>query len=84
MFPGVVDIEIRDVPDDVRDRLTARAALLGESLEEYLLRLLTEEALVPTNAEVIARVRAVGGGTHVAPGHGADAVHEARREAGRE
>ena len=31
-----VQITIRDVPDNVRDELAARAALQGKSMQEYL------------------------------------------------
>jgi plasmid stability protein len=31
-----VQITIRDVPDEVRDELAARAALQGKSMQEYL------------------------------------------------
>jgi plasmid stability protein len=32
----MVAITIRDIPDDVRDELAARAARSGKSLQEYL------------------------------------------------
>lgn len=31
-----IQINIRDVPDEVRDELAARAALQGKSMQEYL------------------------------------------------
>ncbi|ORW18379.1 FitA-like ribbon-helix-helix domain-containing protein [Mycobacterium palustre] len=54
----MVAITIRDVPDDVRDELAARAALSGQSLQEYLRRLLVTTAEKPTVRGVIARARA--------------------------
>jgi hypothetical protein len=39
-----VSITIRDVPDDVLDELTARAARAGESLQAYLRARLIESA----------------------------------------
>jgi antitoxin FitA len=53
-----VAITIRNVPDDVRDELAARAARAGRSLQEYLLRELVELAVRPTADEVVARARA--------------------------
>ena len=53
-----VTITIRDVPDDVRDELAARAARAGQSLQEYLRGMLVESAARPPVADVIARARA--------------------------
>ena len=33
-----IQINIRDVPEKVRDELAARAALQGKSMQEFLLR----------------------------------------------
>lgn len=52
-----VAITIRNVPDDVRDVLAARAAGAGQSLQEYLRAHLVEAAARPSVAEVIARAR---------------------------
>lgn len=54
----MVAITVRDVPDDVRDELAARAARAGQSLQEYLRGLLLATASKPTVADVIARARA--------------------------
>lgn len=53
-----VAITIRDVPQDVRDELAARAARSGKSMQEYLRGLLVERAARPSAADVIARARA--------------------------
>lgn len=52
-----VSITIRDVPDEVRDALAARAARAGQSLQEHLRRELIELAARPTVAEVVERAR---------------------------
>lgn len=52
-----VAITVRDVPDDVRDELAARAAHAGMSLQEYLRGLLLETASRPSVGDVIARAR---------------------------
>jgi plasmid stability protein len=53
-----IAITIRDVPDNVRDELAARAARAHQSLQEYLRTMLIETAARPTVADVIARARA--------------------------
>lgn len=53
-----VAITIRNVPEDVRDILAARAARQGRSLQEFLLGELRDAAAKPTVDEVITRARA--------------------------
>ena len=53
-----VAITVRDVPDDVRDELAARAARAGKSLQEYLRAMLIEATARQPVADVIARARA--------------------------
>ena len=77
-------LQIRDVPDDVRDRLAAKAKARGQSLQAYLLELVTGDAQRLSNIEIITRLRASGGGSHLAPGEAAETIRAARREAGRE
>ena len=50
-------ITIRDVADDVRDELAARAALSGRSLQEYLRAQLVELARRPDPDVLLARIR---------------------------
>ncbi len=52
-----ISITIRDVPDDTRDELAARAARSGRSLQEYLRAELVELARHPDGAALMARVR---------------------------
>jgi antitoxin FitA len=58
-----VAITVRDVPDEVRDELAARAARAGKSLQEYLRGMLIDSASRPPVADVIARARARVGAT---------------------
>lgn len=51
-------VQIRNVPEETRRELKARAAARGVSLNDLLLDLLVEEAARPTVAEVLARARA--------------------------
>jgi plasmid stability protein len=53
-----VSITIRDVPDDVRDELAARAARTGRSLQEHLRATLIEVARRPSAEGLMAQVRA--------------------------
>ena len=52
-----IAITIRDVPDDVRDELAARAARAHQSLQEYLRSMLIDSTARPPVADVIARAR---------------------------
>ncbi len=54
----MVAITIRDVPDDARDVLAARASRSGKSLQEYLRGPLIAAASPPSVDDVIARARA--------------------------
>ncbi|GAA1800962.1 FitA-like ribbon-helix-helix domain-containing protein [Agromyces neolithicus] len=52
-----VTITVRAVPDAVRDTLAARAALAGQSLQEYLSAQLVALAEKPSPIEALARAR---------------------------
>lgn len=53
----MVALTIRNVPDEVRDELAARAARSGRSLQEYLAAALTELASRPAVEDVLVRAR---------------------------
>lgn len=53
----VSSIQIRKVPEDVRQILKSRAAASGRSLSEYLREILTREARHPTIDEFVERLR---------------------------
>ncbi|MFG2340370.1 antitoxin [Streptomyces yangpuensis] len=46
---------IREVPDDIARRIKVRAAEAGQSLQAYLLSLVTRDATQPTLAEMADR-----------------------------
>ncbi len=48
-------LQIRNVPDEARRALKARAAARGESLNAYLLELISREVARPTVGEVLER-----------------------------
>lgn len=52
-----VSMTIRDVPDEVRDELAARAARAGQSLQEYLRAQLTDLARRPSPEALWDRVQ---------------------------
>jgi plasmid stability protein len=53
----MVQVTIRDVPEEVRDELAARAARQGKSMQEYLRGELERIAARPTLDEWLERVR---------------------------
>lgn len=57
-----VNIQIRDVPEAVRDRIAAQAAERGLSMQGYLAGVLSQVAARPTRADwdALAAVRARG------------------------
>jgi plasmid stability protein len=52
-----VSITVRDVPDDTRDELAARAALTGRSLQEYLRTHLIDIARRPDVDVLVSQIR---------------------------
>ena len=55
-------IQIKDVPDDVHAVLRRRAASAGQSLQEFLLTRLRDDARSPTVEEVLERIGHRSGG----------------------
>ena len=51
-------ITVRDVPDQTRNELAARAAITGRSLQEYLRAKLIELARQPDVEALVARIQA--------------------------
>ena len=64
------NLTIRSVPDEVRDRLAARASARGQSLQEFLLGQLVSLASRPDPAEWVAAVRARKVGMRARPDSG--------------
>jgi hypothetical protein len=50
-----VALQIRDVPEEVRDVIAARAAQLGQSVQAFLLSLVEREARLARNAQMFER-----------------------------
>ena len=70
-------VQIRNVPEETRRTLKARATSSGESFNTYLLNLLEREASRPTVAEVLARAATREERAEVSS---VDAIREARSE----
>ena len=58
----MTSIQVKNVPSDVHRTLRQRAGGAGQSLQEYLLHLLCEQARTPTLAEVLERAGGRAGG----------------------
>ena len=58
----MVSIQVRDVPEQVRDTLAEVARSRGQSMQAYLLSLLEEDARRARNVMLLRRVRETGGG----------------------
>jgi len=73
-------IQIRDVPESVRDGLARKAAAAGQSMQAYLLSELSKLAERPSMAEIIqrAQARARATGSTVTMDDAVAAVREAR------
>ena len=72
-------IQVKDVPIEVHATLRRRAAIAGQSLQEYLLERLVNDASTPTLGELFANVDQHSGG-HVPLAEAAAAVREDRDE----
>lgn len=62
ILDSMKSVQIKNVPDEVHDEIRRRAAMAGRSLQEYLLRLLTEEAGCQSIDELFSRDRRHRGG----------------------
>ena len=54
-----VALQIRDVPDEVRDVIAQRASQRGQSMQAYLLDLLQREVRLAVNAETFEKTTGV-------------------------
>jgi antitoxin FitA len=73
-------IQIRDVPEAVRDELARKAAAAGQSMQSYLLGELTKLAERPSMADIVRRAqeRAKASGSTVTMEDAVAAVRAAR------
>jgi len=75
----MVALQIRDVPDEVRDALVAQARQRGQSLQAYLLELVRQQAQRADNAALLNRFSTRDDGIRTTPGELATQVAGERR-----
>ncbi|HLS64653.1 MAG TPA: hypothetical protein VK060_14825 [Ruania sp.] len=73
-------LQIRDVPEEIRDALAQRARERGQSLQAYLLALVENEARRSRNLALLDRFSDRSDGTRLMPEEAARAVAGARAE----
>ncbi len=73
-------MQIRDVPDDVRRTLAARAAARGQSLQAFLLRLVTDEARRSANLALLEQFDGRQDGSRLTSAQALEALDGARAE----
>jgi plasmid stability protein len=78
----MVAIQIRDVPEDVRDALVIQAKARGQSLQAYLLELVETQARRLRNTAVLDRFAGRSDGTRSLPGETAADLAEQRAQRG--
>jgi hypothetical protein len=77
---GMTNIQIRDVPEQVRDTLAEMARARGQSMQVYLRHLLEDDARRANNAALLNRVAGLGGGYVSEPGETAREIDAIRAE----
>jgi antitoxin FitA len=76
----MVALQIRDVPDDVRRVLADRAAARGQSLQSFLLALVTQEAQRSANLDILRRFAQRADGSQLSTAEVTGALDLARAE----
>ncbi|WP_109472315.1 hypothetical protein [Ornithinimicrobium cavernae] len=76
----MVALQIRDVPEDVRQTLSECAAARGQSLQSFLLHLVTAEAGRARNLTLLERFADRRDGSRLAPREVAAALDTARAD----
>jgi hypothetical protein len=76
----MVALQIRDVPEELRDRLSELASQRGQSLQAYLFDVVRDEARRQDNLAVLARFGKGAYGTRLSPADVDGALRAARAE----
>jgi len=76
----MVALQIREVPDDIRQTLADRAAARGQSLQSFLLSLVTDEARRSTNLALLERFGAREDGSQLSTTQVSEALEQARAD----
>lgn len=78
----MVALQIRDVPEEVRDALAAQAKARGQSLQAYLLELVETQARRLRNTAVLDRFAGRSDGARSLPGESAAELNDQREQRG--
>lgn len=76
----MVALQIRDVPDDVRQTLADRALARGQSLQAFLLTLVEDEARRSTNLALLDRFAGRDDGSRLSADEATDTLDGARAD----
>lgn len=76
----MVALQIRNVDDDVRDALVARARAKGQSLQAYLLEMVRDDARRATNLAILERFQGRHDGASLPAGAAAEELRALRAE----
>lgn len=76
----MVALQIRDVPDDIRQALAERAAGRGQSLQAFLLGVITDEARRSANLALLERFSGRRDGSRLTVEQTAETLDKARSE----
>ena len=76
----MVALQIRDVPEEVRDALADRARARGQSLQAFLLSLVQEEARRSRNLALLDRFTGRTDGSELTAAEAADSLVQAREQ----
>ncbi|BFO22464.1 hypothetical protein SHKM778_88520 [Streptomyces sp. KM77-8] len=75
-------IHVRDVPEDTLQTLKTRAAQSGQSLQNYVLQLLTGEAAMLSPAEAAREARSIAARGNVTADDISEAIRDMREARG--
>jgi antitoxin FitA len=73
-------IQIKNIPDDLHEQLRERARKQGQSLSDYVRKLIELDLALPTTEEWLERIRRRDPVTDVGPGEIAALIAEGRRK----
>lgn len=76
----MIALQIRDVPEEVRDALAQRARARGQSLQAFLLSVVQEEARRSRNLALLERFANRSDGSQLTAEEAADGITQARAE----
>ena len=76
----MVALQIRDVPEELRDRLSELASQRGQSLQAYLFDVVSDEARRQDNLAVLNRFAKGSHGTRLSPDDIGSALQAGRAE----